>query len=60
MDPASSRQLNVQHANLAEHGIVSKQAADLRWRSHTFSEGWEMPEMDVYDSQLHTPQSLND
>ena len=35
--------------NLADYGIGSEQAADLRARLSTFAEDWDRPEMDVYD-----------
>jgi hypothetical protein len=36
--------------DLRERGIDEAQAADLRARLKTFSEDWESPEMDIYDS----------
>jgi hypothetical protein len=35
--------------DLAERGIGSAQAADLRARLRTFAEDWDRPEMDIYD-----------
>lgn len=35
--------------HLAERGITSEQAADLRSRLQTFAEDWNRPEMAVYD-----------
>jgi hypothetical protein len=35
--------------NLAERGVSSEQAADLRHRLTTFAEDWQQPEMDAYD-----------
>jgi hypothetical protein len=34
---------------LANHGIGSEQAADLRHRLSAFAEDWDRPEMSVYD-----------
>ncbi len=34
---------------LADHGITSTQASELRARFASFAEEWERPEMDVYD-----------
>jgi hypothetical protein len=36
--------------NLAERGIGTQQAADLRQRLKSFAEDWDRPEMDVYDA----------
>ena len=35
--------------NLAERGVDSAGAADLRDRLATFAEEWDSPEMDIYD-----------
>ncbi len=35
---------------LAERGIGTEQAAELRWRFQAIAEDWNRPEMDVYDS----------
>ncbi|MEN6458149.1 MAG: hypothetical protein ABFC63_04410 [Thermoguttaceae bacterium] len=35
---------------LAERGVSREQAADLRRRLTTFSEDWDLPEMDAYDA----------
>jgi hypothetical protein len=35
--------------DLRDRGIGESQAADLRRRLTPFAEGWERPEMDVYD-----------
>ena len=34
---------------LADHGIATEQAADLRHGLSTFAEDWDRPEMAVYD-----------
>ena len=34
---------------LADHGITSAQASELRIKFASFAEEWERPEMDVYD-----------
>lgn len=39
-----------QVVDLAEHGVTSEQAADLRYRLTTFCEDWQRPEMDAYDA----------
>ena len=36
--------------DLADRGVTSEQAADLRRRLTTFAEDWQRPEMDVYDA----------
>jgi hypothetical protein len=36
--------------DLRARGIDRAQAADLRARLSTFAEGWDSPEMDVYDN----------
>jgi hypothetical protein len=36
--------------DLAERGVGSEQAADLRHRLTTFAEDWRRPEMDAYDA----------
>jgi len=36
--------------NLADRGISSEQAADLRHRLSAFVEDWDRPDMDVYDA----------
>ena len=35
--------------DLQARGITEEQAGNLRARLSSFAEGWEMPEMDVYD-----------
>jgi hypothetical protein len=35
---------------LAERGVDSDQAADLRHRLATFTDDWQRPEMDAYDA----------
>ena len=42
--------LAVESFDLAERGIDSEQAADLRHRLGAFAEDWGRPEMDVYDA----------
>jgi hypothetical protein len=37
--------------DLAERGIDSRQAADLRQRLATFADDWDRPEMGVYDDE---------
>lgn len=36
--------------NLAERGIDEAQAANLRARLTTFTEDWDLPEMEAYDA----------
>lgn len=43
------RQLIGQPINLAERGISTEQAAELRWRFQAIAEDWNRPEMDIYD-----------
>lgn len=35
--------------NLAERGVSTEQAAELRWRFQVAEEDWNRPEMDIYD-----------
>jgi hypothetical protein len=35
--------------HLSDHGIDKTQAEELRNRLGSFAEGWNIPEMDVYD-----------
>jgi hypothetical protein len=36
--------------DLAQRGISTQQAAELRHRLQAFAEDWDRPEMDVYDA----------
>jgi hypothetical protein len=36
--------------DLADRGLSTEQAADLRRRLTTFAEDWQRPEMDAYDA----------
>jgi hypothetical protein len=42
--------LNPSSVDLAEKGIDTKHAAELRQRLKSFAEDWDRPEMDVYDA----------
>ena len=41
---------NGQPVDLAQRGINSGQAADLRSRLKAFAEDWDRPDMDAYDA----------
>ena len=43
---------------LAERGITSEQAADLRARLQTFAEDWDRPAMAVYDYDYAQPSAI--
>lgn len=46
---STSKPVSKEPINLAERGISTEQAAELRWRFQAIAEDWNRPEMDIYD-----------